>query len=425
MMKLRMQLRTQLRWLIYTIPIGILAGLSSALFLYVLDWVSEIRIENIWLVYLLPLAGFFIGYIYFRYGGESSKGTNLVINQLHEPTKLLPRQMGFFVMVGTWLSHLFGASVGREGTALQLSSSLSEMFFSKLKLLKENDKSRKVILVCAKAGGFGAVFGIPLAGAIFALEVQKIGKLKIELILPVLATSFIGNYMMLLTGYHHFDYPNISFSFNDHLSISFWAKILILGIIFGITSNIISLSIRFLQKNFSNKIKYSPLRPFIGGIILIIAFYGFGSQYQGLSISLIKEAMYGNNVALSVFAIKILVTAIALSFGFIGGEVTPLFVIGATLGAGLAYSFGGFFKMDVAFIAALGLVAVFGGTSNTPIASAVIGMELFGVAIALPVLLACCVSYMFSVEKGIYHAQARPHHFKIINFIGNRMKSIL
>lgn len=405
--------KSQLKWLAFTIPISIIAGLSSALFLYVLDELTDLRLSNNWLIFLLPFAGLAIGYIYFKFGKSSSRGTNLVIDQVHEPTELLPKQMGFFVLIGTWISHLFGASVGREGTALQISSSFAEIFFSKFKLITQNDSSRKVVLVCAKAAGFSAVFGVPFAGAIFALEVQKLGKLKILIVVPVLVSAFLSNYIVELTGYKHFNYPNIDFSLAGHSS-EFWLKLVLLGVIFGMASNVFSISIVLIKKYIVEKVSYVPARPFIGGVLLIIAFVGFGSKYEGLSISLIRDAMSGDKVAFTVFAIKLLVTVIALSFGYIGGEVTPLFVIGATLGAALS-SHGNFFDMSIVLVSALGLVAVFAGASNTPFACIVIGIELFGIGLALPLIIVCCIAYFVSVEKGIYHAQVRPHRFKLVN----------
>lgn len=414
--------RTQIKWLVFAIPIGVMAGLSSALFLYGLDFVTKTRQNNEWLIFLLPLAGLFIGYIYFKYGGNSKQGTNLVIDQLHEPTELLPRPMGVLVLFGTWLSHLFGASVGREGTALQISSSLAEIFFTKLKLVTHNDTARKVVLICAKAGGFGAVFGVPIAGAIFALEVQKIHKLKYQIILPVLLSSFLGNFIVRILGYHHFNYPHINFALSDNSNVGFWFKLVLLGLIFGLASNLFSLPIELMKNFLSKKVSYSPLHPFIGGVILIAIFLMIGAKYEGLSMGLIAQSVQGHHVQFSVFALKILVTVIALSFGYIGGEVTPLFVIGSTLGAALV-SLNMFSNLNIAFVAALGLVAVFAGASNTPFASAFIGAELFGMSMLLPFLVVCIFAYFVSVEKGIYHAQKRSHKFKLISLFRNISKN--
>ena len=173
------------RWVVLGVLCGGLAGVSSFVFLEGLDRITRARTSHDWLLYLLPVAGLLVGLVYHLAGGRAAQGSSLLIEQIHTPTEWVPRRMAPLVLVGTWVTHLFGGSAGREGTALQMSASLTD---AGSRLLRLNDEDRRILLIASLGGGFGAVFGVPLAGAVFALEVQSIGRVRYEALVPASTT---------------------------------------------------------------------------------------------------------------------------------------------------------------------------------------------------------------------------------------------
>jgi H+/Cl- antiporter ClcA len=322
-----------------------------------------------------------IGLVYLYLGGRSIRGNALLLEQIHEPTAWLPRRMAPLILGGTLWAHLFGASVGREGTALQMSGGLSD---TAARLFRIEGLDRRVLLVSSLAGGLGGVFGVPFAGAIFALEVQPIGTLRWRALIPSAAAAFVGNAIVRGLGYHHSEFAALS----PHVEGALVARYAIGGVLFGVAAGAFVWLVETLKHRSGRWIPWLPWRAAVGGVLAMALILVAGREYSGLSVPLSTSALAGAHVASYAFAVKLLATALCLGFGFVGGEVTPLFVIGATLGNALAAPL----NLPVRALAAVGFVSVFGGAARTPIACTVMAVELFGRGIALPALVGCAAA---------------------------------
>ncbi len=396
------------RWVLLGAMSGVLAGVASYVFLEGLDRVTEYRVDHPGLLFLLPLAGLVIGLAYHYLGGRSAEGSALVIEEIHTPTDWLPRRMAPLVLAGTWTTHLFGGSAGREGTALQMSGSLTDAL---ARILRLPDEDRRLLLIAALGGGFGAVFGVPLAGAVFALEVQSIGRIRYDALVPALTASLVGDLVVHSLGHDHPLRPQFDLPLDGWL----WARIALAGLAFGLVSALFIELTHAVKRLMVGRVGWPPLRPAIGGVAVVGLALTFGDDYLGLSLPLIDQALAGDQVAWYVFALKILFTAVTLGCAFPGGEVTPLFVVGATLGAALAEPLG----LPIPLLAAIGFVAVFGGAANTPLACSIMGVELFGAGATVPIAIACVTAYVFSNHRGIYSTQ-RIHTAKGAAAISDR-----
>lgn len=405
------------RWIFLSSISGLLAGISSSIFLVLLSLSTETRISNLTLIYLLPFAGFFIGYIYHKYGKESDRGNNLILDEIHNPKKIIPLRMVPFVLFGTLITHLFGGSAGREGTAVQMGGTLSDHIS---KFIKLTAYERKVLLIAGSGAGLGAAIGTPWAGVIFGMEIITVGRLRLFAFFQCLIASFVAHFSVHLLKIPHTIYPDIEF---PSFQISYIIYLALAGIVFGLTANSFSRFTHFITFVFKKLISYPPLRPFIGGILIIVLYYIEGTnQYAGLGLGTIQNSLIEQS-HWSVPLLKVLFTALTLGSGFKGGEFTPLVFIGATLGSALAL----FTPISFEILAAVGFVSVFGGASNAPIACTIMAIEVFGLKIAPYAFITCFVSYYFSGHNGIYYSQkyyakkyTRP--FKLIRLLGELPK---
>lgn len=388
------------KWLFITAIIGIFIGGASAFFLQTLEWATQVRENHLWIIVFLPLAGFLVGLLYYYFGKDVEAGNNLLLETIHEPKKIIPFKMAPLVYLGTMITHFFGGSAGREGTALQMAASIADQLSKPLRLSADD---RKILIISAIAAGFGSVFGTPIAGAIFGLEVSLAGRIKYNALFPAISASIIADLITKSLNTHHTEYiislvPSISF-----LNIVY---AVITGIFFGICAALFSKTIHKTGDFFKSKISYPPLRPLIGGIIVLLSVWLMGTtKYIGLGIPTILDS-FSQQLPAYDFALKAIITIITLASGFKGGEVTPLFFIGATLGNALGY----FIPFPLALLAGMGFVAVFAGATNTPIACSVMALELFGIECGVYVVIACAVSYFFSGQNSIYKSQIIGKH---------------
>jgi H+/Cl- antiporter ClcA len=389
------------KWLAIYLIVGGIVGSATAFFLQSLDYVTLLRTNHIWVVYFLPMAGLLIGLLYYYYGDAANKGNNLLIEthqslENGETSKPIPFKMAPMVFISTLLTHIAGGSAGREGTAVQMGGAIADQFTA---IFKINAADRKTILIIGISSGFAAVFGTPLAGAIFALEILSIKKVKINQVFASFFVAYIAHYSCLAWQVKHTIYsiPNI-----PAISLTTLAWAIVAGIIFGLTALAFTSTGRLFE-NIFNKIKFEPLRPFIGGIIIALFIVVFNStKFIGLGIPTIQDAFI-NNAGQFDFVIKLILTSFTLSAGFKGGEVTPLFFIGATLGNILIW----FIPLPMALLAGMGFVAVFSGATNCVYASIALGLELFGIKAGVYIGLASVVAYFTSGPNGIYSAQLK------------------
>ena len=402
-----------MRWTLLVLPVSIAVGAMVALFLWLLEVATGAREQHMWLIYLLPFAGMFIYWLYRSWGKNSEAGNNLIMDEIHQPGGGIPFRMAPLVLFTTVITHLFGGSAGREGTAVQVGGSMADYFARKFGL-KHEDK--RILLMAGMAAGFGAVFGTPVTGAIFALEVLTIGRIKYDALIPCLAASLLADITCRSFPIHHTHYA-IAFSSNGglaqfpYIAFDLWmlAKVTLAGACFGMAS--------FLFAELSHWIKAKSLRyfsnkwliPVVGAALVLGISYLLGTfDYLGLGVtspdpdgvSIVSSFSAGGADSFS-WLWKLLLTAITLSMGFKGGEVTPLFFIGATLGNTLAVMFGA----PVDLFAGLGFIAVFAGATNTPLACVMMGIELFGSVNVIYYAVACFTAYYFSGHTGIYQSQ--------------------
>jgi H+/Cl- antiporter ClcA len=391
-----------LKWLLLATAVGLLAGSASALFLFALYAATATREAHRWLVLLLPLAGFAVAWVYLQVGRRVEAGNNLLIDEIHDPQNVIPLRMAPLILVSTVVSHLFGASVGREGTAVQMGGALADQVARVFRVSRED---RRILLMAGISAGFASVFGTPLAGAVFALEVlvlRPMGRLRPDALFACAVAAVVGHHTALLWGVEH-----VHGSAGAVPPLSLWglAAVLLAGGAFGLAGRVFASATHHLQAFAQRHVAYSPLRPLIGGALFAAAVFALdGWRYTGLGLPLIADA-FEHALPPWEFAAKLLATVVSLGSGFKGGEVTPLFAIGAALGNALAP----LLHLPVALLAALGFVAVFAGAANTPLACTLMAMELFGADIGVHALLACVLSYACSGPNGIYRGQrARP-----------------
>ena len=383
-----------LRWVALGAASGAMAGVSSWALLEALVWATRTFAEQPWLLFLLPAAGFVMGFVYFRFAGRAAAGNNVILDEIHTASGWVPRRMAPLIFVATVATHLFGGSAGREGTAIQMSGSLTDWLSRTVRL---NPADRRILLIASISGGFGAMFGVPLAGAVFGLEVQSVGRVRYEALVPALAASIVGDQVVRALGYHHEVTPQLTPTVDAALLL----KVAAAALLFALAGVVFIELTHAIKRLLAAALPWPPLRPVVGGLVIVALALLFGRGELGLSLPVAAEALSGQDVGFSVFALKILFTAVTLGSGFQGGEVTPLFIVGATLGAALAPVFG----VPVAVLAAVGFVAVFAGAANTPLACTIMGVELFGSGMVVPIAVGCVVAYVFSSHRSIYGRQ--------------------
>lgn len=387
------------RWVALAAVVGILSGLLSAAFLEALDWATDTRTSAQWLVYLLPVAGLIVGLSYHYLGRGLERGTNLIIDQIHSQSEWIPLRLTPLIFGASVLSHVAGGSTGREGAALQFAAGVTDPISKRLRL---NNDERSMMLITAIAGGFGSVFGVPVAGAIFAMEIQKIGRMRYEALVPAMTASLVGDAVVRGLNVNHTQYP--TFPMLD-LTWSLALRVVVFAVLAGLIGMLFVYSTRAVRSLASRVVPWAPARPMIGGVLIAALVLACGwRDYQGLSIPLAVEAMNGS--AAGQWGTKLLLTALTIGSGFVGGEFIPLFVIGALSGASFAHIIGA----NVAIFAIIGAVAVLAGATNAPLACAVLGVELFGGNGTLVFAIACVVAYISSGHTGIYHAQPVSAH---------------
>lgn len=404
-----------IKWLIIAVFCGAVVGSVGALFGLALDSAANLREEHSYLIYFLPVAGLPIVFLYQAAKSAEDKGTNGIILAARGEQKVHLR-LAPLIFVSTFITHLFGGSAGREGAALQIGGSLVSPLG---KLLRFDDKDNSTLIMCGMSAGFSALFGTPVAAAIFAVEVTIVGAVQYSALVPCMISSitaalvsktFFGS---TAESFHVTGIPEFSAEFIPQMP-----AVILIAVSGAIVSDIFCWILHKSDYLFKKYISNPYLRVISGGaLVLLLTLALNSSDYNGTGIHIIEQAFEGSTIPFA-FALKMLFTAITLGCGFKGGEIVPSFFIGSTFGCTL----GGLLGISPSFGAAIGLISVFCGVTNCPFASVIMCMEIFGES-GLPFYgIAAAVSYMISGYSGLYSAQTfYQSKFKPIEYITNRL----
>lgn len=385
-----------LKVILVSLCCAVVMGIISFVFLKMLGLSSVFREFFPYCIWFLPLSGMLTAFVYKRYGGESSKGNNLIIQSANEGVKV-PKRLAFLTFIFTLLTHFSGGSAGREGTAVQIGGTLTSNVADKLGFKNEN---RKIIILSGLSAAFGSVFGTPLAGAFFGMEVCCIGQLSVSAVIPCFLSSYLANAVTLLLGATHEVHKISAIPSLDIKSVLVFISA---SILFGLIGKLFALGVKYLKLLYAKIFKNTVLSALIGSVIVVLLIVLLNlNEYEGLSTWQQTTAFEGNANWYDM-PVKFILTTLTLGAGFQGGEVTPLFDIGASFGGWYANLFG----IEPSFLAAIGLICVFGSAANTPITTIMLGIELFGAEAVPYFVFASLISFIASGKSGIYSAQER------------------
>ncbi|WP_347102548.1 chloride channel protein [Streptococcus anginosus] len=381
---------------VLSILMGLVIGTIDTIFGRTLIFLSEVRtLHSLYLIPFLAFAGLVIVFLYQKYGGKSSKGMTLIFEVGHGVENHIPKRLIPLVIVTTWLTHLFGGSAGREGVAVQLGATVSHWFCKNFSI----PNTSKVFLVTGMAAGFAGLFQTPLAAVLFAMEVLVVGNLQLTALYPAMIASLVAAWTSHALGLEKFMQP-----ISAHLGLSpiLVIKLVLLGVLFGLCGNLFAYALSWSKKKAAIIFPNPYKRIVVMGIFLSIVFLLLDKgRYSGLGTNLITASFAGQSIYLYDWFFKLLLTVLTLSAGFQGGEVTPLFAIGASLGVLLA----GLFGLPVGLVAALGYAAVFGSATSTFLGPILIGCEVFGFTNFPYFFIVCAVAFSLHRQHSIYGAQ--------------------
>lgn len=383
-----------LKWLMLSIITALVCGGAGCLFHMLIELATDFRSEHNFIIWFLPVGGVVIVFLYHIFKLEKIGGTNYVINSIRKDGKV-PFTMAPGILTGTVLTHLLGGSAGREGAALQLGGSLGS---SLGRIFKLDDKDMHVIVLCGMSAVFTALFGTPLTAVVFVMEVISVGVIYDSAIMPCVFSSVFTYYITLILNIHP-----VNYILNDIPAISPVSLIqsIALGVIFAVASIFLCVSFSKGEALLEKVIKNDYIRAAAGGLAIALLTLLFGTDYNGSGMGIVDNAILNGTARPEAFLLKLLFTVITLGCGFKGGEIVPTFFVGATLGCTIAPLIG----MDPGFGAALGLVGVFCGATNAPIASMMLSIELFGVEGLPYFIIVCSASYMLSGYFSLYKSQ--------------------
>ena len=385
---------TFIKWVAIAVATGTCGGIVGSFFHKSVEYVTEIRIANEWIIFALPFGGLIIVYLYKLFKLDSNIGTNLIIDSIRTDGKV-PIAMAPLIFVSTVITHLFGGSAGREGAALQLGGSIGSQIGNMLKL---DEKDMHAITLCGMSGVFAALFGTPLTATFFAMEVISVGIIYYSSFIPCIVSSIVAYKISLLFGLEPV-YFNLKII--PAISASSVIKVTVLGALCAIVSIVFCESLHKTSRFVKKYIKNEYLRIALGGLVIVILTMMLrNTDYNGTGMNIISKAINGE-AKYEAFFLKIIFTAITISVGYKGGEIVPTFFIGSTFGCVAAKFLG----IDPGFGAAIGLIALFCGVVNTLISSIILSIELFGADGVILFSIACGVSYMLSGYYSLYSSQ--------------------
>lgn len=385
-----------IKWVVLATVIGIIVGLSTAVFLKILN--GSIALTNQYPFYFLSLpAALFLSSILVKYlapeaGGH---GTEKVIEAVHKQSGNIKALVVPVKLVATVITLASGGSAGKEGPCAQIGAGLSSIFAN---LIRFEDSDRKKLVICGISAGFASVFGTPMAGAIFGVEVLFVGGILYDVLLPSFISGLISYQVSSALGVTYFYHP---IEFVQIFSESFFLKVVLGGIFFGICSFLL-IEVLMTGEKISRKIKiWSPLKGLIGGVALVGLTLIFSRRYLGLGLDSIEYYLQGGKAGWFDFILKMVFTSITLNFAGSGGIITPTFFIGSASGSLFAVMLG----EDIATFSAIGMVSLLAGAANTPIAASIMAVELFGAEIAPYAAVACVISFLMTGHRSVYPSQ--------------------
>ena len=401
--------KTFIKWLICSAIIGITCGAVGTAFHYSVEYVTQFCSGHSWIIFLLPAAGLLIVFLYRAGGIKHDKGTNLVIGSIRNPEYNVPFRMAPLIFITTVITHLFGGSAGREGAALQIGGSLGASIG---KLIKMDDNDKHIMTLCGMSAVFAALFGTPVTAALFSVEVISIGILYYSALVPCILSATIS---YAITEKFHITPTYFILNQVPEMSLATGIRVIILSVAAAVLSILFCMSMQVIGKTFKKYLKNQYLRILVGGVLLVLLTLAVRcNDYNGAGMNIIEQAIHGTAKP-EAFILKLLFTCITIGCGFRGGEIVPSFFIGATFGCTL----GGWIGLDPGFGAAMGLVCLFCGVVNCPLASLVLSIELFGASGILLFAIGCSVSYMLSgyyslySEQKIIYSKLRPHYVNL------------
>lgn len=383
-----------LKWVIFAILTGSIVGAFSSAFYYLLTFVTDVRMQHNWIIYLLPIAGLAIVALYHIMRNDNDGGTNLVISAIHSGDRI-PLRMAPSIFFSTALTHLCGGSAGREGAALQIGGSIGNALGG---LFRFDEKDKHVMIMCGMSAAFSTLFGTPMAAAIFPMEMVSVGVMYYMALVPCVVSSLTAHAVALLVKI-----PSESFHVLEIPEFQLIPTIqgVLVAILCAFLSILFCMFLHKIEHLYKRFLKNPYLRIFVGGSIVVLLTVLLGTyDYNGAGMNIIEHAIEGN-VHTEAFLLKILFTALTLSAGYKGGEIVPTFFVGATFGCLLGQWIG----LSPSLCAAIGMVSLFCGVTNCPISSLLISFELFGYEGMPYYLLAVAFSYMLSGYSGLYRSQ--------------------
>jgi len=387
-------IKTFLKWFILSVVVGAFGGAAGVLFHFAVDYVTEFRGEHSFMIYFLPVGGLMIAALYRLFSSRGRIDTNRVMEAVRGDRNI-PFVMVPLIFISTVITHLFGGSAGREGAALQIGGGIGYNFG---KLLKLDSDSVHIITMAGMSSVFAALFGTPVTAAVFALEVVKVGVLNYTGFLACVTASATAFYISVVSGVSPIRFDNVLI---PSLTPSILIKVIILAALCAVLSIIFCASIEKCEAVMDKLIHNCYVRAAVGaGIIIILTLAVNTYDYNGAGMHVITRAISGE-ARYWDFILKIIFTAVTISAGFKGGEIVPTLFIGSTFGCIMASVLG----MDAGFAAAIGMVALFCGVVNCPVASIFLAVEIFGAEGILLFGIACAVSYIMSGHSGLYKSQ--------------------
>jgi H+/Cl- antiporter ClcA len=385
-----------IKWFFLATVVGVLVGISTTVFLKVLEFSIAISNQFNYYFLLLPVALFISGFITKYIAPEAEgHGTEKVIEAVHKHSGKIKPLAVPVKLVATVITIAFGGSAGKEGPCAQIGAGLSSTFSD---IFKFNENDRKKLVICGISAGFATVFGTPIAGAIFGVEVLLVGGLLYDVLFPSFVAGIIGYQVASYYGVTYFHEP---LNFVPTFSSLLFANVCISGIFFGFCSFIFIELLKYINKINKRINIWSPYKGLIGGLVLVFLSIVFTKKFLGLGLDSIKVALEGSYVNPLLFIGKMIFTSITLGFGGSGGIVTPIFFVGATSGNAFANLFG----LDAPMFSAIGMVALLAGGANTPISASIMAVELFGPAVAPYAAVACVISFLMTGHRSVYPSQ--------------------